>query len=141
MFQGFREGEFWSFKCSYKFKIGEVDKYRFVKLGKLASHTIHANYPFLLTPVAREHPPGLIELCIRPTPTHPILQKTVPSPISCILQSRHIPPQIMYVPILGLSFPMKMTELLRNPPWRSSSFHPRPPSHCRVTMFPCFPYP
>ena len=31
VFQGFREGEFWSFKCSYKFKIGEVDKYRFVK--------------------------------------------------------------------------------------------------------------
>ncbi|KAH9063467.1 inositol polyphosphate phosphatase [Lactarius vividus] len=27
VFQGFREGEFWSFKCSYKFKIGEVDKY------------------------------------------------------------------------------------------------------------------
>ncbi len=45
VFQGFREGEFWSFKCSYKFKIGEVDKYRFVKLGKLASHSMSIN-PF-----------------------------------------------------------------------------------------------
>ncbi|KAI0006003.1 skeletal muscle/kidney enriched inositol 5-phosphatase [Russula compacta] len=27
IFHGFREGEFWAFKCSYKFKIGEVDKY------------------------------------------------------------------------------------------------------------------
>jgi hypothetical protein len=33
VFQGFREGEFWSFKCSYKFKIGEVDKYRLVKFA------------------------------------------------------------------------------------------------------------
>ena len=23
----FREGEFWKFKCSYKYKLGEVDKY------------------------------------------------------------------------------------------------------------------
>lgn len=46
VFQGFREGEFWSFKCSYKFKIGEVDKYRFVKLGKLASHTSMLNESF-----------------------------------------------------------------------------------------------
>jgi len=30
IFHMFREGEFWSFKCSYKFKIGEVDKYRSV---------------------------------------------------------------------------------------------------------------
>ena len=30
VFHGFRESEFWAFKCSYKFKIGEVDKYRFV---------------------------------------------------------------------------------------------------------------
>ena len=26
-FIGFREGEFWRFKCSYKYKLGEVDKY------------------------------------------------------------------------------------------------------------------
>ncbi|TCD62169.1 hypothetical protein EIP91_007252 [Steccherinum ochraceum] len=26
-FVGFREGEFWRFKCTYKYKLGEVDKY------------------------------------------------------------------------------------------------------------------
>lgn len=30
IFHGFQEAEFWSFKCTYKYKIGEVDKYRFV---------------------------------------------------------------------------------------------------------------
>lgn len=28
-FVGLHEGEFWKFKCSYKYKIGEVDKYRY----------------------------------------------------------------------------------------------------------------
>ena len=27
--QGLHEGEFWRFKCSYKYLLGEVDKYRF----------------------------------------------------------------------------------------------------------------
>ncbi|KAI0372908.1 DNase I-like protein [Pilatotrama ljubarskyi] len=27
VFQGFREGEFWRFKCSYKFRLGRVDEY------------------------------------------------------------------------------------------------------------------
>lgn len=26
-FVGLREGDFWKFKCSYKYKLGEVDKY------------------------------------------------------------------------------------------------------------------
>lgn len=30
LFVGLREGEFWRFKCSYKYKLGEVDKYRCV---------------------------------------------------------------------------------------------------------------
>ena len=30
IFHGFQEAEFWSFKCTYKYNIGEVDKYRFV---------------------------------------------------------------------------------------------------------------
>ena len=30
VFVGFREGEFWRFKCSYKYKLGEVDKYEYV---------------------------------------------------------------------------------------------------------------
>ncbi|KAI0647307.1 Endonuclease/exonuclease/phosphatase [Trametes meyenii] len=27
VFQGFREGEFWRFKCSYKYRLGKVDEY------------------------------------------------------------------------------------------------------------------
>ncbi len=29
VFAGLHEGEFWKFKCTYKYKIGEVDKYRY----------------------------------------------------------------------------------------------------------------
>ena len=30
IFVGLHEGEYWKFKCSYKYKVGEVDQYRFV---------------------------------------------------------------------------------------------------------------
>jgi len=30
VFVGLHEGDFWKFKCSYKYKLGEVDKYRLV---------------------------------------------------------------------------------------------------------------
>jgi hypothetical protein len=30
VFPGLREAEFWRFKCTYKFKLGEVDRYRYV---------------------------------------------------------------------------------------------------------------
>ena len=30
VFVGLHEGEFWKFKCSYKYKVGEVDQYRLV---------------------------------------------------------------------------------------------------------------
>ena len=30
IFHGFREGEFWRFKCSYKYRLGEVDHYECV---------------------------------------------------------------------------------------------------------------
>ncbi len=32
IFQSFREGEFWRFKCSYKYKLGEVDQYEYATL-------------------------------------------------------------------------------------------------------------
>lgn len=34
IFQGLHEGDFWKFKCSYKYQIGEVDQYRFVFLNQ-----------------------------------------------------------------------------------------------------------
>lgn len=33
-FIGLREGEFWRFKCSYKYKLGEVDKYEQVSITR-----------------------------------------------------------------------------------------------------------
>jgi hypothetical protein len=30
VFVGLHEGDFWKFKCSYKYKVGEVDQYRLV---------------------------------------------------------------------------------------------------------------
>ena len=30
VFVGFREGEFWRFKCTYKYKLHEVDRYKYV---------------------------------------------------------------------------------------------------------------
>lgn len=29
-FIGLREGPFWTFKCTYKYKLGEVDRYKYV---------------------------------------------------------------------------------------------------------------
>lgn len=30
VFHGFKEGEFWKFKCSYKYHLGAVDHYKYV---------------------------------------------------------------------------------------------------------------
>ena len=30
IFHSFHEGEFWTFKCSYKYHLGEVDRYEYV---------------------------------------------------------------------------------------------------------------
>jgi len=32
IFTGFHEGEFWKFKCSYKYKLGEVDRFEYVSM-------------------------------------------------------------------------------------------------------------
>lgn len=34
-FFSFREGDFWKFKCSYKYKLGEVDTYEYVGSEKI----------------------------------------------------------------------------------------------------------
>ena len=38
-FIALREGEFWKFKCTYKYKLAEVDKYRYVNLCCMESLT------------------------------------------------------------------------------------------------------
>ena len=38
IFTGFHEGEFWKFKCSYKYKLGEVDRFEYVYVTTLELH-------------------------------------------------------------------------------------------------------
>lgn len=70
-FVGFREGEFWKFKCSYKYKLGEVETYECVLFtcpGVLS----------LCLAVASVHRLGQTGSCILPTPTLPSIRKTRP---------------------------------------------------------------
>ncbi|KAF7796703.1 hypothetical protein EIP86_007886 [Pleurotus ostreatoroseus] len=43
-FVGLREGEFWRFKCSYKYKLGEVDKYDFKRSPAWTDRIMYATY-------------------------------------------------------------------------------------------------
>ncbi|KAI0818647.1 skeletal muscle/kidney enriched inositol 5-phosphatase [Irpex lacteus] len=43
-FAGLREGEFWRFKCSYKYKLGEVDKYDLKRHPAWTDRIMYATY-------------------------------------------------------------------------------------------------
>ena len=49
-FVGFREGEFWKFKCSYKYLLGEVDQYRCIYLVLLSSTKTNSKDSMKRTP-------------------------------------------------------------------------------------------
>jgi hypothetical protein len=68
VFQGLREGDFWAFKCSYKFRIGEVDHYRFVPSYKRAIHILIPDLFPCINLADRERQLGLTGFCMRPTP-------------------------------------------------------------------------
>jgi hypothetical protein len=88
-FIGLKDGEFWKFQCSYKYKLGEVDKYRYVPL--VCSST------FVFTPLKAPNVPqhGQIEFSTLHTPTLPINVKSLISRISCTPRSLPIQPRIM----------------------------------------------
>ncbi|KAF8201796.1 inositol polyphosphate phosphatase [Pholiota molesta] len=44
VFVGLHEGEFWKFKCSYKYKIGEVDKYSLKRTPSWTDRVLYATY-------------------------------------------------------------------------------------------------
>ena len=100
IFHGLREGEFWAFKCSYKFKIGEVDKYRSVWSCKRAVKILTS----CLDTADRERRLGQTGFYMQRIPTHPITQRARASLTSCSPQSHLILPLIMYVAILN--FPL-----------------------------------
>ncbi|KAF8637332.1 hypothetical protein AX17_002833 [Amanita inopinata Kibby_2008] len=44
VFVGLREAEFWRFKCSYKYKLGEVDKYEYKRVPAWTDRVLFATY-------------------------------------------------------------------------------------------------
>lgn len=44
VFVGLREGDFWKFKCSYKYKLGEVDKYSTKRTPSWTDRVLYATY-------------------------------------------------------------------------------------------------
>ena len=83
VFVGLHEGEFWKFKCSYKYKIGEVDKYRYE--NNLHPLPLHACLPIKFV-AQNEHPHGRTVFYTRHTQ---ILLNNQISPIFCIPASLH----------------------------------------------------
>ena len=98
IFHMFREGEFWSFKCSYKFKIGEVDKYRSVLSHQCVDHIpIPDSSCFIPCSdlAGRERRLGLTEFCMQLIPTHQMSQMALVLRTSYTLLFLHTPPRIM----------------------------------------------
>ncbi|KAH9483968.1 Type II inositol 1,4,5-trisphosphate 5-phosphatase [Psilocybe cubensis] len=44
IFAGLHEGDFWKFKCSYKYKLGEVDKYSIKRTPSWTDRILYATY-------------------------------------------------------------------------------------------------
>ncbi|KAF8163447.1 inositol polyphosphate phosphatase [Crassisporium funariophilum] len=44
IFVGLREGDFWKFKCSYKYALGEVDKYSTKRIPSWTDRVLYATY-------------------------------------------------------------------------------------------------
>lgn len=44
VFMGLREGPFWAFKCTYKYKLGEVDKYNEKRIPSWTDRIMYATY-------------------------------------------------------------------------------------------------
>ena len=65
IFHGFREGEFWRFKCSYKYRLGEVDHYEYVPLR--LCHRDEAEHDIFTAPNACRH--GQTGSCTLPIQT------------------------------------------------------------------------
>ncbi|CAA7271570.1 unnamed protein product [Cyclocybe aegerita] len=44
IFVGLREGDFWKFKCSYKYQLGEVDKYSMKRMPSWTDRVLYTTY-------------------------------------------------------------------------------------------------
>jgi len=91
---GLHEGDFWKFKCSYKYLLGEVDKYRYVS-------SLARNFVLFLTELlarnARRH--GRTEFFMQHIPT-PQTPRMCPTLATCCTRAfLHIPLLTTYVTI------------------------------------------
>ncbi|KAI0699673.1 Endonuclease/exonuclease/phosphatase [Cytidiella melzeri] len=101
-FVGLREGEFWKFKCSYKYKLGEVDKYdlkRHPAWTDRVMYTTHTDSPdtphnsnitnALYTSIpsytTSDHKP-IVTVLLLPKPSLPPSTLTTPRPTPPLLQ-------------------------------------------------------
>ncbi|GJE90773.1 hypothetical protein PsYK624_069170 [Phanerochaete sordida] len=97
-FIGLREGEFWRFKCSYKYKLGEVDKYDLKRHPSwtdrimyttytdsperpLKSNIVNALYTSIPSYVSSDHKPIVSVLLLPPSLPQPALPSPPPTPL------------------------------------------------------------
>lgn len=127
VFIGLREGEFWRFKCSYKYHLGEVDKYRFAHPSSFSLYTRSRTLIVFTAP--REARRGQIGYCTPSIRTHQIPQTYPKSPTCCILLFLRIPHQITYVQVFVLSIiDLSYASSIRNRLYLFSYFlHHHPP--------------
>ncbi len=72
VFVGLREGEFWKFKCSYKYKLGEVDRYEYGFLTAFLIRIRAVTDAFVEIVARNVCQPGPTESCTPPTQIPPI---------------------------------------------------------------------
>ncbi|KAJ7271963.1 inositol polyphosphate phosphatase [Mycena haematopus] len=104
-FVGLREGEFWRFKCSYKYQLGEVDKYSEKRMPSWTDRILYTTYTdspdtpdesaiknLLYTSVpgytTSDHKP-IVSLLLVPSPS--LSQSTPPTPPTLRLRALYTP--------------------------------------------------
>ncbi|KAI0748589.1 Endonuclease/exonuclease/phosphatase [Daedaleopsis nitida] len=68
IFQGFHEGEFWRFKCSYKYRLGEVDTYDPKRMPAWTDRVMYATYTD--APNSGAHESGITNVLYTAVPSY-----------------------------------------------------------------------
>lgn len=94
VFVGLREGPFWTFKCTYKYVLGEVDKYKYAVFLLSLSSLLRTKVIFHYS-VRAERRHGRTGSCTRLTRTRPVhwISRTLLT--FCTRLFLHISPRIM----------------------------------------------
>jgi hypothetical protein len=92
---GMHEGDFWKFKCTYKYNLNDVDRYKYVAFFDLPQIHGLTRPTSILAQNGLQH--GRIELCTLLTSTRKILQTDQSFKTSCIPLFPHTQLRITYV--------------------------------------------